>query len=137
MDFGTAITTCITKCVTFKGRASRSEYWKFYLFAVICYVCAYLLDIWLGTTMTDVDGSFGGGALLWFAIVLFAVPTISASVRRLHDTDRSGWWFLIQFIPIVGPLVLLIWMCTPGTDGVNSYGPDPSDPEADTAAVFE
>ena len=137
MDFGTAIATCISKFVTFTGRASRSEYWKFYLFVLICAACAYLIDVIIGTTITDDAGGFAGGLILWLTLLVFALPLISVSVRRLHDIERSGWWYLIQFIPFIGGLIFLIWLCTPGTSGANRYGSDPLDPYASTAAVFE
>jgi uncharacterized membrane protein YhaH (DUF805 family) len=108
MDFETAISTCIAKSATFTGRASRSEYWKFYLFIMICVGGAYVVDVIFGTTITGEDGGFGGGLIFWLTALAFVVPLISVSVRRLHDTHRSGWWYLIQFIPFVGPLVFLI-----------------------------
>jgi len=93
MRFGTAIATCFSEFVTFAGRASRSEYWKFYLFCLICVVVGLIVDLTQGTTIEDDDGDFAGGAVFWLTVLAFVVPLISVSVRRLHDTDRSGWWY--------------------------------------------
>jgi uncharacterized membrane protein YhaH (DUF805 family) len=134
MSFGKAVSTCFAKFVTFSGRASRSEYWKFVLLIVICIVAGVIADLALGTSMTDSKGEFAGGLVFWIVVLIFFLPQTSAMVRRLHDTDRSGWWYWFQFIPLIGPIVLLVFTCMAGTSGENAYGPDPF---ADTAAVFD
>ena len=53
------------------------------------------------------------------------VPGLAVSVRRLHDLDRSGWWLLLGFVPVIGPVVLLVWCCSRGMEGPNQFGPDP------------
>ena len=104
----------LKKYATFQGRARRKEYWLFFLLYLICYMIAFFIDIATGTL------------IIFTSIVVLGllVPAISVSVRRLHDTDRSGWFFLLGFVPIVG-LVLLIFFCLDGTAGENRFGPDP------------
>ncbi len=135
MGFGTAIATCMSKFVTFRGRASRSEYWFFYLFFLLSIVGAVILDLALGTDIQDEDGEFGGGLVFWLTVLVLILPLVSALVRRLHDTDRSGWWYWIGLIPLVGAILLLVWTCTRGTSGTNRFGPDSLDPHQ--VAVFE
>ena len=72
--------------------------------------------------------------IFWLAFLIIFLPQISASVRRLHDIDRSGWWYWIVLIPIVGPIIFLVWTCMRGTSGDNEFGPDPL---AETASVFD
>ena len=134
MGFGTAIAACFSKFVTFTGRASRSEYWYFYLFCLICMVGGVILDLALGTAITDDDGEFAGGAVFWLTLLVLMLPLLSASVRRLHDTNRSGWWYWIVLIPLVGPIIFLVWTCIKGTSGPNRFGSDPLGPDVD--AVF-
>jgi uncharacterized membrane protein YhaH (DUF805 family) len=126
MSFGTAITTCLRKFATFRGRASRSEYWWFYLFWFLVMAAAIVIGAAINGART---------AILFLLIALFglALPQISAAVRRLHDTDLSGWWYLIVFVPTVGGLVLLILLCQRGTEGENRFGEDPL---GDPSAVF-
>ena len=59
-----------------------------------------------------------------FGLVTF-IPTVSVAIRRLHDSDRTGWWYLLIFVPLIGWIILLIWYVTKGTDGPNRFGPDP------------
>ena len=117
MDFQTAVKTCLNKYADFNGRARRSEFWFFYLFYVIVYVVAMIIGGVLGDTI--------GGILTLLIIVALIIPTLAAGARRLHDTDRSGWWLLISLIPLVGAIVLLVFFVQPGTAGDNQYGADP------------
>ncbi|UVC09161.1 DUF805 domain-containing protein [Rhizobium sp. TH2] len=113
MDFATAVkTVLVQKYANFSGRAMRSEYWWYTLFAVVVSVVLYLIDTMLGTQL--LQPIFGLATLL---------PGIGVCVRRLHDLDKSGWWVLIAFIPLIGALVLLYWFCQPGTPGDNQFGP--------------
>ena len=101
--------------VGFSGRARRQEFWMFFLFnLIICIVLAIIEGI------IGLPGVLNG--LYELAILL---PAIALSMRRLHDTDRSGWWLLIGFVPLIGAIVLLIFFCIEGTRGDNQYGPDP------------
>ena len=101
--------------VDFEGRARRMEYWMFVLINLFIILGLGLLEALIGT---------GGviGSLYSLAIL---IPSIAVSVRRLHDTGRSGWWILIGFIPVIGTLVLLIFYCLDGEPGDNEWGPDP------------
>jgi uncharacterized membrane protein YhaH (DUF805 family) len=116
MDFSQAIKTCLNKYAAFSGRAQRSEYWYFFLFMVVVNVVASVLD----------SAIFGDIPVLYLiATLAIIVPSIAVGVRRLHDTDRSGWWLLLGFIPVVGAIVLIVFFCQPGTVGPNQFGPDP------------
>ncbi len=101
----------------FDGRARRKEYWMFFLFNLIIGAVLAILDSVL----------FGGGAGLLLILYMLAVivPGVAVSVRRLHDTDRSGWWILVSLVPFVGAIVLLIFMILDGTPGENRFGPNP------------
>lgn len=114
-SFGTAISMCFSKYVTFAGRAPRAEYWFFALFCV-------LVNIALGV-LTAIVGDAGNIVSLLFALAIF-LPGLSVTVRRLHDTDRSGWWYWIVLIPLVGIVLLIVWLCTRGTRGPNRFGPE-------------
>ena len=96
-------------------------------------IAGYVVDLSVGTTIEDDKGEFAGGAFFWLSFLVLVVPQISAVVRRLHDTDRSGWWYWIALVPLVG-IILLVWTCMRGTAGENRFG---TDPLADTAAVFD
>jgi uncharacterized membrane protein YhaH (DUF805 family) len=114
MGFGDAISTCFGKYATFSGRAVRSEYWFWVLFSVIVLVVLNIIQFTVS--------AFGGSMLLLLFELATVVPSIAVAARRLHDTDRSGWWQLLAFIPIVGFIILLVWYCQPGTPGANRFG---------------
>ena len=128
MGFSKAIVTCLGKFFTFSGRAPRSEYWYFYLFFILCAIGGAVLDVAGGTAAFDEDGEFESGLLLVLSVLVLFFPQLSVAVRRLHDIDRSGWWLWLGLIPILGGLILLVWSCWRGTDGSNSFGPDPLQP---------
>jgi len=116
MDFSQAVKTCLNKYATFSGRARRSEYWYFFLFMMIVNIVASVLDSVI----------FGDMPLLYLIATLgLLVPSIAAGVRRLHDTDKSGWWLLLGLIPVVGVIVLIVFFSQRGTVGSNQFGPDP------------
>lgn len=102
----------------FSGRSRRKEYWMFFLFYFIIYIALMVLDMVLGL----------GFLALVFALAAL-IPNIAVGIRRLHDTDRSGWWLLLGFVPIVG-LVLIYFFVLEGTKGDNRFGPDPKAGEA-------
>lgn len=93
----------------FKGRSRRSEYWWFCLFNMI-------VSTLLGLIIPDIAG-------LWALVIL--VPTLSLVARRLHDIGKSGWWYLIGLIPLVGGIILLVWFCKDSTPETNQWGPNP------------
>ena len=112
MTFGESVSTCLKKYFVFQGRASRSEYWWFQLLVSPSYLISTILENEIG--------------YLFLGITLFTlIPAISAGVRRLHDTNRSGFFLLISFIPFIGGLVLLFFLIPEGTKGKNRFGPDP------------
>ena len=105
----------LKKYAVFSGRAQRKEYWMFFLFN---FIIAFVLGF--------VEGLAGGpgvlGSLYGLAVL---IPGIAVSVRRLHDTNRSGWWVLISVVPLIGAIVLLIFMVEDSQPGDNRYGPNP------------
>jgi uncharacterized membrane protein YhaH (DUF805 family) len=118
MSFTEAIASVLRNYATFRGRAPRSEYWYFALFAFLLGVATSIVDMLLFPIWTNFSpvNSLASLALL--------LPSISVGVRRLHDIDRTGWWVLIAFT-IIGIFLLLFWACVPGTRGPNRFGPDP------------
>lgn len=136
MSFGTAIKSALGKYASFTGRAPRSEFWFFYLFVVLGTIVLNLLDSALGWVVdlgsetietasgpiTFVNGDIGALSTIW-ALVLI-LPYIAVTVRRLHDSDRSGWWWWIQLVPCAGFIVILVFMLIPGTRGDNRFGRD-------------
>jgi uncharacterized membrane protein YhaH (DUF805 family) len=122
----------------FQGRSRRMEYWMFALFIWICYAVIFALVYALGGGGSEPSAA---SALLSMILGIFAlgiiVPSIAVTVRRLHDTDRSGWWILISFLPFLGGLVLFVFTVLDGTPGTNKYGPDPKGRgDSKTAEVF-
>jgi uncharacterized membrane protein YhaH (DUF805 family) len=114
----------LNKYAVFEGRAHRTEYWMFTLFYFIIWFVLAILAAILGAVINETLSLIVLGIL---AIFLFAtiIPVLAVSVRRLHDTGRSGWWFLINFVPIVS-LVFLVFTLLESTPGDNEYGPPPS-----------
>jgi uncharacterized membrane protein YhaH (DUF805 family) len=98
----------------FAGRARRAEYWQFALVHVIALIVLFAIDAAIGTSVPY---------LLYTLAAL--IPGLAVGVRRLHDTDRSGWWLLISLVPLVGVIVLLVFLCAAGGPGANKYGADP------------
>lgn len=123
MDFGDAVANGFRNYAGFDGRARRSEYWWWVLFTVLVGLGTATLDLFSGVPVFN--------ALTSLALFL---PSVAIGVRRLHDTDRSGWWWLIIFVPIVGFILLLVWFCTDGARGANRYGADPKLRSADPFA---
>ena len=124
----------LRKYATFTGRARRKEYWLFFLFCLVVEIVVGALTGGLSYDVTT--GALGPGFALYFLVCLaLLIPSLAVSFRRLHDTDRSAWWLLIGFVPIVGAVVLLIFMLLKGTEGPNRYGPDPKAEEPDGAIV--
>jgi uncharacterized membrane protein YhaH (DUF805 family) len=125
----------------FSGRATRREYW---LFIAQLYAVLVLAVIGLGALVGEAtfgmseSGAAGMGLGAILLSLLVFIPYLSASVRRLHDHDKSGWLFLLSMVPLIGWIFYLIMMLTPGTPGENGYGPDPRDRlgAADMAGVF-
>jgi uncharacterized membrane protein YhaH (DUF805 family) len=103
------------KYAVFTGRARRKEYWMFFLFNLL-----------IGLGIAIVEAIIGTGGILGIVFSLaMLIPGIAVTVRRLHDTGRSGWWILISLVPVIGWIVLLVFMVLEGHPGDNEYGPDP------------
>ena len=102
----------LSNYANFKGRARRKEYWYFYLAWFMLYLGGAFIDYMIGT-----DGIVAG--LISLALV---IPNIAVAVRRLHDVNKSGWWMLIAFIPVIGGIMLLVWYCTDTKPNVNQWG---------------
>ena len=138
MTFLESLKTCLVdKYATFSGRASRSEFWWFVLF---CILVGFVLDMLFPIDLpVNSDGVVDKDLLsaeelnvvrrnsvgqLIGNLFLF-IPYLSVGIRRLHDINRSGWWQLINFFPVVGWIVFLYWMIKKGTSGPNRFGEDP------------
>lgn len=113
--------TVFKKYAVFSGRARRAEYWYFTLFFIIFSVALSFIDMLTGMY----DPETGAGVLSGLFGLVLLLPSIGVSIRRLHDTDRSGWWFLLVFVPVIGWIVLIIFFVQAGTTGANRFGPDP------------
>ena len=110
MNFSEAVQTCFSKYADFKGRASRPEYWWFILFIVV-----------VGLLLSGVSHVLSG--LFTLATL---IPSLAAAARRLHDTNRSGWWQLICLVPLVGWIVLVVFLAQEGQAGDNAHGARPA-----------
>jgi len=117
----------LKKYTVFSGRARRKEFWMFFLFSTIISVFLAVIDEFMGWQFEMDEESLGFLSTLYYLAVI--VPYLAVIFRRLHDTERSGWWILIAFIPLVGVLILLVFLILQGTRGENRYGPDPKDAE--------
>lgn len=111
MKFVDAVKTCLNKYACFEGRACRSEYWYFTLFN-------FLVSIVFGAILGKLAGIV--------SLALF-IPGLAVAVRRLHDIGKSGWFYLICLIPVIGTIWLIILFCTAGNEGANQYGENPLD----------
>ncbi|WP_367889563.1 DUF805 domain-containing protein [Sphingorhabdus sp. EL138] len=114
----------------FSGRSRRKEYWMFFLLQIIIIVVLAIIGGVLGGFTPDPAGSMSTGGTLMIALFgLYAlaifIPSLAVQVRRFHDQDKSGWFVLLGFIPYVGGLIVLVFMCLDGTKGKNRFGDDP------------
>jgi uncharacterized membrane protein YhaH (DUF805 family) len=110
-----AVQTCLRKYVGFSGRASRPEFWWFFLFIIVVDSIAY-----------GVDAAAGARGILYAIVALALVlPSLAAEFRRLHDTGHSGWWLLIVLIPLIGTIWLIVLLASKGDAGPNKYGAPP------------
>ena len=116
MNFGAAVASGFNNYATFEGRALRSEYWYWTLFAIIVGIVANIVDVMLGKV----------GIVNVLAILVLLLPGLAVGVRRLHDIDKSGWNLLWALIPFFGALYLLFLLVQQGTRGGNAYGEHPN-----------
>ena len=121
----------LKKYADFNGRARRREYWFFVLFNIIISIVLTVCDVVLGTY----NAAASIGILTGIYTLAVLIPGIAVSVRRLHDTGRSGWWLLIVLVPLIGWIVLLIFMLIDSQPGQNAYGPSPKEGDATVANV--
>ena len=106
----------LKKYVDFNGRARRKEYWMFTLFHIIIYYGLIILSVAVSHNLMF---------LAMFYILATLLPALGAGVRRMHDVGKSGWFYFIVLIPIIGAIWLLVLFFTEGNHGENQYGPDP------------
>jgi uncharacterized membrane protein YhaH (DUF805 family) len=130
----------------FEGRASRSEYWWFFLWYLIIFLVPYIILMSSAFSVASLgsdtqfsqqlESTLAGVGLIvlpviyaWMLLLFWMILALTCTgIRRLHDTDRSGWWCLISLIPLIGSIVLLVFFCLPGTSGSNRFGDDPLQP---------
>ena len=105
----------------FKGRARRKEYWFFILFNLIASLLLTVVDFMTGS----LNAELGMGLLSGLYALAVLIPSLAVTVRRLHDTGRTGWWLLIGLIPLIGAIVLLVFMLLDSQRGDNEYGVNP------------
>ncbi len=108
--------------VNFQGRARRKAYWMFALFNIIAIIALGVIEGAIG-----LSGQSGYGILTGLYSLAIILPGLAVAVRRLHDTGRSGWWILIGLVPLVGPIVLLVFFVQDSQPGSNQYGPNPKE----------
>ena len=129
MGLKEAVVSVFSKYATFSGRATRSEYWFFYLFNVIMCLGLVAVCAIIGAIFKGAAGAVGGytvGAILYWIYALAAfIPNLAVSVRRLHDTGRSGFNLLWLFLPVIGLIIIFVYMVTGSNPGDNAYGPEP------------
>jgi uncharacterized membrane protein YhaH (DUF805 family) len=129
-----AVRSCLTQYANFQGRASRSEYWFWTFFVALLVTAGFVA---MGIADVIVGGNSAGiifGILAVIAGLGLFLPSLAVAIRRLHDTNSSGWWYLLVLLPYVGGLIMFVWYCIKGTDGENRFGPDPLQP--DISEVF-
>ncbi len=134
MSFTEAVRTCLNKFATFEGRATRSEFWWFYLFTLLVGLVGYiplLVLTFIGAATADEGGAVSGvftllTVIFWIVwlivVVALAIPLLAVGCRRLHDRGQSGWLQLLLLVPC-GNIVLLVFWLLEGTPGDNMYGP--------------
>ena len=112
--------TVLKKYAEFSGRARRKEYW---MFALMNFLISILISI-VGAVIGDTNGLIAVSLSGVYALFIF-IPSLAVTVRRLHDTNKSGWWILITLVPLIGGLVLLIFMIMDSDPNTNAYGANP------------
>jgi len=113
----------VKKYAVFTGRARRKEYWFYVLFYLIFALIIGVVD----AMIFGVDPGRSTGPLGMIYVLALLVPSLAVGVRRLHDTSRSGWWMLLLLLPLIGPIILLVFFVLDSTPGDNEYGPNPKE----------
>ena len=111
----------LKKYAVFHGRARRKEYWYFILLSSIISTVLTIVDSLTGTFSTASEVGLLGGIYLLATLV----PSLAVTVRRLHDTNRSGWWILLGLLPVVGVIILIVFLALDGSPQINDYGASP------------
>lgn len=124
MSFGQAVSTVFSKYATFTGRARRAEFWWWVLFQILVGIVAGVLDRMIFPN-TSIGGNGGSGPFATLTNLGLLLPTLAVTARRLHDIDRSGWRQLIGLIPLVGWIIMIVWMVRGGQPQANRFGSDP------------
>lgn len=114
----------LKKYAIFSGRAQRAEYWYFALFNTIVSILIMAVDIFVIGIVLGMDSSGAGILSIVYAIAV-VLPSLAVTVRRLHDTGHSGWWFFICLVPLAGPIILFVFMVQDSKPGQNQFGPNP------------
>ncbi|MDF2678531.1 MAG: Inner rane protein [Bacillota bacterium] len=109
-------TSVLKKYATFSGRARRKEYWMFTLINMIIITVLQIIDFTMGTML--ISGIYS---------LLVFLPSLAVTVRRLHDTGKSGWWLLINIIPVIGFIVMIVFLVKDSDPGSNKFGPNPKE----------
>ena len=121
MNFRIAIIKCFMLYTIFSGRAKRAEFWWFFLFCMIVGLMGSVIDAALG-----LDASIGGNGVFTTLIQLATfLPSIAVGSRRLHDTNRSGWWQLLWIVVFIGWIPLIIWLASTSKNENNRFGDEP------------
>ncbi len=121
MNFVDSVKSAFARFADFATRSSRSEFWWFMLFYFLVGLVVSIIEF----TLFGQGMEMASGIINLLVFLVFIVPTISVTARRLHDIGRSGWWQLIGLIPLIGALVLLYWAVKTGEDGDNRFGANP------------
>ncbi|MFJ3406679.1 DUF805 domain-containing protein [Promicromonospora sp. NPDC090134] len=131
MSIVDSVRTCLRRYADFTGRARASEYWFFYLALAIVnaviFVALLIPALVMMDPVTQEPGVLGsiGSALVGIVALGAFVPLLAAGVRRLHDTGKSGWFYLLCLVPFVGGIIIVVLLALPGEPGPNRFGPDP------------
>lgn len=126
MTFSQSIKSVFSKYADFSGRATRSEYWYFYLFTFLV-VMVYYIALFAMLVSGSRDSSAAGylSVMIIIYALVMTIPSLAVTVRRLHDTGHSGWWIFLNLIPVIGSIVLFIWYITDSDPDTNEYGDNP------------
>jgi uncharacterized membrane protein YhaH (DUF805 family) len=135
MGFGQAVKTCFRKYADFHGRARRSEFWYWDLFVFLLIIAGFVAKAVMNAVLGAFLAKIVIAIVLLVAGLVLVVPSLAVHIRRLHDTNSSGWWYLLALIPYLGGLILIVWYCFKGTEGENRFGPDPLNPN--TVEAFD
>ena len=131
---------CLRKYAVFTGRARRKEFWTFTLVNAAILLVLLVIDLIIGGTNDNGAGAPSPTtALILLIMCLFYlaifVPSLAVQVRRLHDIGKSGWWWFIQFVPVIGAIWILVLFCLESQPGPNQWGPNPKESSVTVSAT--